>query len=262
MLSPLVSKLSSFFAGSILVVSFISLNFFHYQSLNRDIEEIDPQESSDQKIIQQELSLLRSLPKFGYTNLFADWTLLNFIQYFGDSSLRQVTGYGLSDDYFESIIDSDPLFIESYIFLVNSISMYMGQPENSIRLIEMGLEDMAPDKPERSYLLWRYKGTDELLFLGDTLAAQQSYQTAAAWAEKSSDENAELIAKLSKNTANFLAEDPNSRPAQINSWSEVLLRAIDDNIRQKAIAEIEALGGKVLRANDGQVTIRYGTEQE
>ena len=116
---------------------------------------------------------------------------------------------------------------------------------------------MSPETIPKSYLVWRYKATDELLFVGDTQAAKESHETAVDWAERSSDPDADFIAKLSRQTAAFLATDPNSKPAQFNSWSQVLLRATDNTIRQEAIAQIEALGGVVLVSENGQVTVRY-----
>ena len=130
-----------------------------------------------------------------------------------------------------------------------------------IALLEKGLTSMAPNLPKRSYFIWRHKGTDELLFVGDTQSARESYHTAAVWAEQSDDEDAAFVAQLSYKTAEFLATDPNSKPAQIGAWSDVLLRATDDNIRQKAVEQIEALGGKILAAENGQVTVRYNPDE-
>ncbi|MEM6252976.1 MAG: hypothetical protein AAF821_08640 [Cyanobacteria bacterium P01_D01_bin.156] len=205
--------------------------------------------------------LLSNLPDFGFSNLVSSWTFLNFLQYFGDSEMREQTGYLLSPSFFEIITDRDPGFIDSYIYLANSISMYAGQPRESIRLMEQGLSELSPETVPRSYLVWRHKATDELLFVRDTQAAQISYATAADWAERSADPDAANIAAASNQTAVFLANEPNSKPAQISAWSQVLLRATDDTIREAAISNIEALGGRVLLAENGQVTVRYRSEE-
>src|SRR4028118_1584291 len=54
------------------------------------------------------LNLLKKLPSFGFDNLVADWTLINFIQYFGDDLARAKTSYSLSPEYFEIILARDP----------------------------------------------------------------------------------------------------------------------------------------------------------
>ena len=207
------------------------------------------------------LNLLQQLPRVGFSNMWANWVFLDFIQYFGDFAARDLTGYSLSPNFFEAIIDSDPRFFGAYLYLTNTVSIYAGQPQESIRLMEKGLNDMSPQSPPRSYFVWRYKGIDEMLFVGDNQAAQESFQIAADWAQQSPDKDAELTARLSQQTADFLATDPNSKPALINGWMSVLVRALDDNVRQRAIDEIEALGGEVLLAENGQVTVRYNRNE-
>ncbi|MEA5466096.1 hypothetical protein [Leptothoe sp. PORK10 BA2] len=243
--------------GALIVTMF--LQFSYLKSLKDDTSQL-----SNSRLTQQELSrtlnlnALKLLPAFGFENILADWIFLNFIQYFGEADTRKITGYSASPLFFDVLIDRDPRFVGSYLYLVNSVSMYAGQPQESIRLMEKGLATMLPTAPDRSYFVWRYKATDEMLFIGDNKAAQESFRTAANWAEQSSDEDAQLTAKLSRQTAAFLETNPNSTPALISGWMNVLSRAIDDNIRQEAIAQIEKLGGEVLLAQDGQVTVRYG----
>ncbi|MBT9311360.1 hypothetical protein [Leptothoe kymatousa] len=211
------------------------------------------------------LSFLKRVPIFGFRNLLADWTLLNFVQYFGESETRELAGYSHAPDFFEIIIDRDPLFLGAYLYLTNTVSVYAGQPQDSIRLMDQGLQSMAPNLPPRSYFVWRYKGIDEMLFTGDNTAAQQSFEMAAKWAEQSLGNEAirneaSYIAQVSQQTAEFLATDPNSKPALINGWMSVLNRAIDNHVRKTAIDNIESLGGQVLVAENGQVTVRYRTD--
>ncbi|MGD1951482.1 MAG: hypothetical protein ACFB14_17820 [Leptolyngbyaceae cyanobacterium] len=213
------------------------------------------------QITSLRLELVKQMPRVGFRNMLANWVFLDFIQYFGDFAARDLTGYSLSPQFFDAIIDFDPRFFGAYLYLTNTVSIYAGQPQESVRLMEKGLNRISPKSPPNSYFVWRYKGTDEMLFLGDNQAAQQSFQTAADWAQKSPDEDAELTARLSQQTADFLATDPNSKPALINGWMSVLGRAIDDNVRQRAINEIEALGGEILFAENGQVTVRYNRNE-
>lgn len=207
--------------------------------------------------LQIQLDLLNRIPTFGLNNLIADWTFLQFLQYFGADELRAQTGYGLSPDYFESILPKDPYYTYFYLFLSGSSSIYAGQPDRTVSLMNEGLSYMTPQVPDDGYLVWRYKGTDELLFLGDSAAAQQSFQTAADWAYQSSQPEAQAVAEISERTANFLSNNPVSKRAQVNAWASILSNSFDESTQQLAIDRIEALGGRVNITEDGQVQIGY-----
>jgi hypothetical protein len=202
------------------------------------------------------LNLLQKVPTFGFDNLLADWAFLGFLQYFGDDEARAATGYRLSPDYFDVIINRDPKFLKAYFFLSGSSSLYAGMPERSVALMEKGLKSLSPQSPPKSYYVWRYKATDELLFLGDAQAARQSYEKAAEWASTYSDEESKNIVAVSRRTAEFLTRNPLSKSAQVNAWSMVLSNALDDRTRKIAISRIEALGGKVIITPEGAVKIR------
>lgn len=202
------------------------------------------------------LNILNKLPSFGFNNLVADWTLISFIQYFGDDLARPQTGYSLSPEYFEIILARDPYFLSAYPFLSGSTTLYAGMPERSVALIEQGLKSLTPKVPSESYYIWRYKGTDELLFLGDTQAAKQSFETAAQWASIYSDDESKNVARLSRQTAQFLATNPKSKSAQVSAWMMILDKAFDDRTRQAAISRIQALGGKVTITSQGQVKVQ------
>lgn len=202
------------------------------------------------------LNLLQKVPTFGFDNLVADWVFLNFLQYFGDDEARDVTGYQLSPEYFEVILARDPRFLEAYFFLSGSTSLYAGMPDRSVELMEEGLQQLSPKAPRKSYYIWRYKAIDELLFLGDAQAARQSFEKAAEWASTYEDEESQYVASISRQTAQFLARNPLSKSAQVSAWSMVLQNAMDDRTRQRAIDQIEALGGKVVTTPEGAVKIQ------
>lgn len=202
------------------------------------------------------LNLLQKTPAFGFNNLIANWTFLNFLQYFGDDEARDKTDYTLSSNYFEIIIDRDPRFLGAYLGLSTSISMYAAMPEKSVDLMEKGLKSMSPQTPPKSYYVWRYKGIDELLFLGNAQAARQSFEKAAEWASTYSDQESQYVAALSRKTAQFLNRNPNSKFAQVNAWSMVLNNTTDKYARKIAISRIEALGGKVIITPEGVTKIR------
>lgn len=216
------------------------------------------QESLKQDLELEKLRLntLHKTPTFGFNNLVADWVFLNFLQYFGDDEARAVTGYDISPKYFEIIVDRDPKFLGTYLGLSTSISMYAAMPEKSVALMEKGLKSMSPQTPSKSYYIWRYKGIDELLFLGDAKAAKQSFEKAAEWASTYPDEESQYIAGLSRKTAEFLSRNPNSKLAQVNAWAMVLSNTADARTRKIAISRIESLGGKVIVTPEGAVKIR------
>ena len=202
------------------------------------------------------LNLLEKTPVFGFDNLLADWVFLDFLEYFGDEPARQVTGYQLSPEYFEVILDHDPRFLQAYLFLSTSSSLYAALPEKSVALMEKGLKSLSPQVPAKSYYIWRYKGIDELLFLGNAQAAKQSFEKAAEWASTYSDEESRQVASLSSQTAEFLAKNPDSKQAQVSAWTMVLNNALDDRTRAMAISRIEGLGGEVIITPEGAVQIK------
>ena len=206
------------------------------------------------------LNLLKKLPSFGYDNLMADWVYLSFLQYFGDDPIRDKTGYSLSPEYFEVILEHDPRFISAYLSLSTSTSMYAAMPERSVSLMEKGLKSLSCWVPSKSYYIWRYKGIDELLFLGNLAAAKQSFARSANWASKHSDEESKQLAFFSQKTTEFLNKNPSLKNAQIAGWTMVLNNKVDEKTRKRAISAIEALGGKVIINPDGTTKIRSSKE--
>lgn len=218
--------------------------------------------AADIKEHANSLILNSRLPRLGFNNIHSDLTFLSFLQYFGDDEARNQSDYGLSPSFFESIVLDDPYYRDFYVFLSNSVSMRAAQPEKSVDLMRVGLASLAPGKPEDSYYIWRYKAVEELLFLGDSKAAKRSFETAAAWAHESSLPESKTIASISQQTADFLAQNPDSKAAQIGAWSSILTTALDDETRGRAIASIQALGGEVTVSESGAVTVKYAQAQQ
>jgi type II secretory pathway pseudopilin PulG len=221
------------------------------KSGNASIEALS-QELEAEKL---RLGILQKLPTFGFDNLVANWALLDFLEYFGDDLARSKTGYALSPEYFEVILRRDPRFLDAYLFLSSSTSIYAGLPQRSVDLMAEGLKQLSPHDPPRAYYVWRYKGIDELLFLGDSQAAKRSFEMAADWASTYSDVEGQQIAQVSRRTAQFLARNPKSKSAQVAAWSMVLSNAPDDRTRKIAIERIRGLGGDVFITPEGQVRI-------
>lgn len=215
-------------------------------------EELIRQANSQAQKTASQVQLLANIPSLGFRNLVADWTFLQFLQYFGNKEHRQITGYGLSGDFFEIIIDRDPYAYDPYIFLSSSLTLFAAQPERAVELQEKGLQSLTPKLPPESYFIWRSKGIDEILFLDDTEAARRSHEIAAQWAAQSPDPRAEEDQQSLKRTAEFLATDPDNPQVQVNAWLQVLASAPDEAAQTIAIQNIEAIGYEVVpRASGG-----------
>lgn len=203
----------------------------------------------EEEIEKVKVNFLLNTPSFGFSNLIADWTLLRFFQYFGDGEARDKTGYSLSPDYLEAVVKHDPLFVKAYLLISPASSIYAGRPDKTVPLMAKGLEKLSPDIPD-AYLVWLYKGVDEILFIGDIEAAKKSYQKAAEWAQIAGDTR---IEKAARDTVQFLAKNPNSKQAQVGAWFMVWVNAPDDFTRKLAKTKIEKLGGKLDIYPDGRV---------
>jgi len=227
---------------------------------NQQLKEIDlVEENTDNFYSQQKqsLKLLERTPSLGFRNLVANSVFLSFLQYFSDVSEGKVQGENLSPDFFSVILKLDPFYKDYYLFLSNSTTLYAGQPQESVSLMSRGLEAITAHRPSDSFYIWRYKGVDELLFLGDSQSAQKSFETAAEWASQSDAPDSDVIESVSRQTAQFLARDPDSEFAQISAWASILTNATSDEVRERAIARIQELGGRVSEQQDGSIQIGY-----
>ncbi|MGV2831470.1 hypothetical protein [Myxosarcina sp. GI1(2024)] len=220
---------------------------------NEDYQRLEEREKAT-------ASLLKQLPSFGYDNLIADWAYLKFLVYFGDTEARDITGYAATPDYFETVVKNDPRFIKAYFPMSPATSVFAGRPELSTNLIEKGLQKITPQTSPDSYFLWIYKAVDEVLFLGDSQAAKNSYEMAAKWADIVNDDRSKAVGNRAKVMAKFLKDKPNSIEAQIGSWFQLLTNARDKATRQKAINNIEALGGEITITPDGRVRVTVPEE--
>lgn len=196
----------------------------------------DPKRFEQQEAIR--LNVLEQAPTFGFNNLVSDWTFLNFLQYFGDDEARQKTGYNLNAEYFDVITRLDPRFAQSYLFISSSVSHHQGNPERGVQLMERGTKALSPQINPKAFMLWRFKGLDELLLLGDIPAAIHSYEMAAQWTLGTPEA---YLAPIFQQTADFLKQDPNSVPARFQSWLEVYAQASSLNDRQTQQRAEEAL---------------------
>lgn len=242
-------------SGCIFVIGALQLsqlNQLKNKAKNPSLEYFQSEINSE----RTRLNFLNKVPVFGFDNLFADWVFLSFIQYFGDNEAREMTDYRLSPDYFEVILQHDPKFLDAYYFLSTSSSIYAAMPERSVALMDKKLKVLSQKILPKYYYVWRYKAIDELLFIGDGKAARQSFAKAAEWANLFSDSESKNAAAISRRTAEFLANNPNSKYAQVSAWAMVLSNTKDQTTRKIAISRIEALGGKIFISPDGRLSLQ------
>jgi hypothetical protein len=246
---PLLASIGSIFGVFTLISYLQSPQLARLKQPTRHLTKVDIQLQEAKAKVQ--LSLIKNLPTFGFDNLIADWHFMSYLQYFGESDVRRQAGYGAAMDYFDIILDRDPRYLYAYYYLSNTGTLYAGQPERSVALMNRGLKSLSPRVPDRGYYVWRLKAVDELLFLGKPDEARNSMQMASNWARQYPNEEGQRVARLSQDTANYLARNPNSKQAQFDAWNMVLSSAIDDVVIKRAIAEIVALGGKVTVSPTG-----------
>ncbi|MGE5660448.1 MAG: hypothetical protein ACM37W_27990 [Actinomycetota bacterium] len=223
-------------------------------SLNQAQQSVSAQQAvAFRQATQQEalrLKLLKVFPTFGFDNLVADWTFLKFIQYFGDDEARSVTGYELSQEYFDSITRRDPRWVDIYPFLSTSISFYQAKPKLAIELMDRGINVLSPQIAPKAWQVARLKGIDQLLLLGDVPGAIRSHEIAAEWVKGTPDRE---IEPLLRQTVQYLRQDPDSTLVRFNAWLSIYGISQDKLVRERAKREILALGGQILPGENGEI---------
>jgi|GEM_PF-1606034 len=231
----------------IIVFSFIGaiygLQKKHYHKFQQPIKAGNYEEQV--KLAQVSLETQKLIPNFGFNNLRADLTYLQFVQYFGDEAARKQSGYTLVPNYFETVAHYDPNFTQANLVFSVANSMYAGQPEQTVTMMEKILESSSSDLDD-TYLLWFVKGVDELLFLGDNQAALNSHQnsTKAAISQKNTKLNEMAINKITsvnQRKVEYLQKNPDTTQAQISAWKTVLPNVVDSLNRQRISDRIAVL---------------------
>lgn len=242
-----LNSLITLVIASIALASIVGVQRFQLNQTS--IKGSTPQQAEQQEVWR--LRLLKHLPTFGFNNLIADWTFLNFLQYYGDDDARAQTGYSLSPEYFDIITRLDPRFLDTYLFLSSSLSYQLGQPKLAVEFMDRGTAALSPAINPKSFQVWRLKGLDQLLLLGDIPGSIRSHEMAANWTKNTPYSN---LSPLFQQTADFLRTDPNSVLVRFNAWASVYAQAMatgDRQTQERAKQEILALGGQI-RENNGQ----------
>lgn len=238
-----ITKFSSVLAPFICLAGIVILQSQEYkksaQKLNRG--NYLSQEQEQARLIKFQ----RQTPTLSFGNLIADWSYLNFVQYFGDANARETIGYKLVPDYFETISNIDPRFTQAHLRLSLANSMYAGNPERTIALIEQVLESVDPDS-EQAALLWTSKGLDELLFLGNKEAAIKSYKIAAKWSNLSKSDRRDGLTIKDLEKALESTSEIELKEAQIMAWSSTLVHVIDNQRKREIVDKINNLQAEIL----------------
>ena len=212
---------------------------------------------TEQKQFSSIAKINKKIPSFGFNNLIADWTFLQFAQYFGDGEARQITGYSTVTDYFEDIVNRDPNFIQSHLVMSAANSLFAGRPDETVNLINRALDKVDRNVPNYPFLLWTYKAADEILFLGDIEAAKHSYEMAASWAKQHEEvELGKEMAGRYDKTADYLATNPDPTQAQFGAWMTVLSSARDEKTKNYVLGKLENLGAEINLLPDGRLSIQ------
>jgi hypothetical protein len=245
--------LSTIVTGAVVIAALVGIVLMQRSQLNRPSTWAStPEQAEKQESVQ--LKMLSKTPTFGFNNLVADWTFLNFLQYYGDTPAREKTGYSLSPQYFDVITRLDPRFVDVYLFLSGALSYQLGKPELAIQMMDRGTAALSPHVNPKAYQVWRFKGLDQLLLMGDVPGAIHSHEMAAQWAAGTADQS---LAPLFQKIAAFLRKDPNSIPVRLQAWSTVFAQAAevkDKQTQERAKQEIEKLGWE-LQVNDGRLKL-------
>ena len=217
-----------------------------------------PQQAEQQERLR--LDLLLKMPSFGFDNLVADWTFLNFVQYYGDTPAREATGFSLGSNYFDIITRRDPRFVDSYLFLSGTVSHQLGKPELALQLMKRGTDALSPQMHPRAFSVWRWKAVDQILLLGDLSGAAESFDMTANWAAQS--EEYRQVAPNFQHSANFLRTKPDIRWVRFQTWLGVYQDAntVGDKLtRDRAKRELLKLGA-IEKINEKGETVFVPTK--
>lgn len=224
------------------------------QEYKKSVRKLDRENYLGQEEnISRSLQIQRQTPGLGFDNLVADWSYLNFVQYFGDKDARDTIGYRLVPEYFETITKIDPHFTQAHLRLSIANSMYAGNAEKTVTLIEEILESVDPESKEAA-LLWTSKGLDELLFLGNKKAAINSYKVAAQWSDLDNGNRSDGLTIKDLEEALKSITEADLKLAQIRAWSSVLVHIKDNQRKSEIIDKISDLKAELLVLQEDEVS--------
>ena len=253
MLSTKISKINQLVATCLPFICLAGIVVLQGQEYKRSVQKLDRanyllQEQEEAKSIDWQ----KRSPNLGFSNLKADLSYLNFVQYFGDKEARETIGYKLVPEYFEAIAEIDPRFTGAHLRLSIANSMYAGDPETTIALMQQVLDSIEP-MSEEAVAVWTSKGLDELLFMGDKVSAIESYKMAEQWAALVQSDKPNGMASLRpEEKIKDLEEALKSttklelKEAQLRAWSSVLVHIRDYDRRKEIIDRLDRIRDEIL----------------
>lgn len=254
MLAAKKGKISKIFSSIFPFIALVGIVILQSQEYKKSVAQLNnadylAQEQEQARLVdwQQQTSHL------GFDNLQADWIYLDFVQYFGDANAREMIGYKLVPEYFETITKTDPRFTTAYLNLAIANSMYAGYPEKTIALMEDLLKSVDPESPDAAFL-WTSKGLDELLFMGDKEAAINSYKMAAKWQSLTNTKRPDSSTIQDLELALKDTDEINLKQAQIRAWSSVLVYVRDLPRQREIMDKISSLKTEILVLEQANTT--------
>ena len=246
MLSTKISKIKQVVATVLPFICLAGIVVLQGQEYKRSVQKLDranylTQEQEEAKSLDWQ----KRSPNLGFSNLKADWSYLNFVQYFGDKDARDTIGYKLVPDYFETIAHIDPRFTTAHLKLSIANSMYAGDPEKTIALMQQVLDTIEPIS-EEAVAVWTSKGLDELLFMGDKVSAIESYKMAEQWAALVQNNRSEKLTIKNLESALESTTELELKEAQLRAWSSVLVHIKDHQRRREIIDRLDRIRDEIL----------------
>ena len=228
-----IIQLISAFSPFMVLAGIVVLQSQEYKKTVQQLNRADylAQEQEQARLVNWQ----QHSPSLGFNNLKADMSYLDYVQYFGDKEARDTIGYKLVPKYFEAIASIDPRFTQAHLSLSVGNSMYAGNPEITIALMEKVLASVEPKSEDAAYL-WTSKGLDELLFMGDKQAAIESHKMAVEWANLTKGDRPDELTIKNFEAALADTSEIDIKQAQVTAWSSVLVY-IRDNQRQREILD-------------------------
>ena len=233
--------LGHFTNGAIALIAIGGIVLLQQATIKRAPQGLeDPVLAQDRTRTQ--LQLAARMPSLGFDNLLANWAFLSYLQYFGDTEVRQATGYTANEDYFELMTLRDPRFTTLAPFISAGVAYYAGKPEKSVALMTRMTDVLDPKHQPDAFWVWRFKAFDQYLLLNDIPATVASLEMAGRWAAMTSKYR--RVAPFFQETADFLRRDPNTLAVRFYAWNEVYQAAVDRLVIQRAEQELLAMGAK------------------
>ena len=246
MLSTKIGKINQLVATFLPFICLAGIVVLQGQEYKRSVQKLN---RANYLIQEQEqarsVAWQKRSPSLGFSNLKADLSYLNFVQYFGDKDARDTIGYKLVPNYFETIAHIDPRFTQAHLKLSIANSMYAGDPETTIALMQEVLDSIEPIS-EEAVAVWTSKGLDELLFMGDKEAAIESYKMAEQWAVLVQNNRSKKLTIKNLEEALESTTELELKEAQLRAWSSVLVHIKDYQRRREIIDRLDRIRDEIL----------------